>query len=136
MVRRVRAGRGLRLSAERRRGGVGSPLLALLWDPEKWLFAEHQGVPRERVVEALSSHGVALARAPLPPLHQVELTQRVDLPYDELDGVISLLLQRHPPLTAPAFGFNHDDAGNAWVVAGEGIDLQAIVTEARRASQP
>ncbi len=115
-------------------------LLALLWDPEKWLFAEHQGVPRERVVEALSRHGVALPPAPLPPLPQVELTQRVDLPYDELDAVISLLLQRHRPPTAPGFGFgfgfNQNDAGNTWVAAGEGIDLHAIVTEARRASEP
>jgi hypothetical protein len=43
-------------------------LLALLWDSERWLFAQRQGVSREAVVEALRRGGMPLPSAPLPEL--------------------------------------------------------------------
>jgi hypothetical protein len=108
-------------------------LLALLWDEQDRLLSERHGVVRETLVESLLRLGVRVPTPPLPALPAFgssEAWQRVDLPSSALDRVMPLLIQRYPPGSGPRFRFNHDGHGNAWVYAQEGIDLQALLTEA------
>lgn len=105
-------------------------VLALLWDDGKWQWAERAGVHREAVIAALARLGARLPSVPPPALDRREFSQKVEFPRRHLEAVLTVLAERHPSGSGPTYGFNHDGEGTAWVVAEEGIDLQAAVDEA------
>jgi ATP-dependent Clp protease ATP-binding subunit ClpA len=115
--------------------GTGQPrpvdlVLALLWDERHWLWADQAGVQRESVISSLARLGARLPSVAPPPLDRREFTQKVEFPREHLDAVLAVLAERHPPGAGPSYGYNHDGDSVAWVVAEDGIDLQAVVDEA------
>lgn len=125
--------------AEGLAAGLGDPevqavhvLLALLWDRHRWQFLETHGASRDGVLAALRHLGVKIPAVSPPPLERVPAwTQQVNLPAERLDPVLPLLLERHPPSPdGPIWGFNYRGDGLARIDAEDGIDLEAIVTEA------
>ena len=102
-----------------------------------WPFTDEPPISREAVLAALGDRGAPIPKTPLPAQGRVpRFTQRVEFPRANLTLVIDLLARRHPPGDGPTYGFNHDGADRAWVVAEDGIDLRAIVDAAASEHPP
>jgi hypothetical protein len=109
-------------------------LLSVLYlDSLLYGFLGGTGVSAHDIMAALRHRGVRVPeREPHvePPMRGF---RRVDMSEAELEPVLKLLNQRHPAGSEWRWGFNYvsGDPRSAYVVAEEGIDLDAIVAQAR-----
>lgn len=113
--------------------------------PEHWLVAmvyDHGPVPgvmhvlgitQEAVLHELRARGVRLPDVD-PPWYKPWRGHRgAEVTPAELDPVLGILLERHPPGSEWRWGFNWlpGEPKRAQVVSEDGIDLSAIVTEVK-----
>ncbi len=120
-------------------------------EPEHWLLAmvyeehslvaallRHLGASPAAILDALRRRG---ARVPDvdPPVHRpMRGHRRVEIDEAELQPMIDLLVQRHPPGSEWRWSFNWlpGEPRRARVDSEDGIDLDGILTEVRRGAGP
>jgi ATP-dependent Clp protease ATP-binding subunit ClpA len=120
-------------------------------EPEHWLLAmvyeehglagalfRHLGASPAAILDALRRRG---ARVPDvdPPVHRpMRGHRRVEIDEAELQPMIDLLVQRHPPGSEWRWGFNWlaGEPRRARVDSEDGIDLDGILAEVRRGAAP
>lgn len=114
-------------------------LLAMMYDElSVTSLLHHQfDVSQDAVLDALRRRGIAVPDVPPPRYRPWRVGQRIDVTEAELQPVIDLLIERHPPESGPRWGFNWMPVGRgeprrARVDAEDGIDLDGLLAEARR----
>jgi ATP-dependent Clp protease ATP-binding subunit ClpA len=110
-------------------------LLALVWsDTSSAVSLLHSlGAPQQAVVDGLRRRGVRVPDVE-PPLYRPWRGQHeLEVPEEELEPIIKVLRQAHPPGSDLRWGFNYtrDQPRRARVMAEEGIDLDAALRESR-----
>jgi hypothetical protein len=102
-------------------------LLGLLWEPQSVQtgMLRDVGTSRAEVQHALGRFDVYVPPVDLPLEDRRPWGERVWVPADQFPLVLSNVLARLPK--GSRFGFNFTADGRAWVQAGAGVDLQAIV---------
>lgn len=103
-------------------------LIALLWHSGLGSSLLHRlGVDRVALVARLAEAGIATPPGEPEPL-DLRPHKRVDVPYEHLMQIVAALPSRLPE--GSLFGFNlHHETHRAWVVVGEDVDGDALVTE-------
>jgi hypothetical protein len=97
----------------------------------------HLGATQPAILEALGRRGVRLPEADPPLYRPWRGHHRVHVDEAELKPLIDLLIQQHPPGSQWRWGFNWlpGTPRRARVDAEEGINLDAVLTELRRAAR-
>jgi hypothetical protein len=124
-------------------GGHRSPaaehwLLAMVYAEEEVAPLLHQlGASQQAVLGALRQRGIGVPDVDPPAYRPWRGHRRVEVTEAELRPVIDLLMERYPPGAEWRWGFNWrpsepDEPRRAWVGSEEGLDLEAIVAEARQ----
>jgi hypothetical protein len=92
------------------------------------------GVTQDSVIERLRRRGVSVPDVDPPPYRQWREGQTIEVDGDELQLIIDVLNERHPPSSEWRWGFNMvpGKSERRRVDAEEGVDLEAAVREARR----
>jgi ClpA/ClpB-like protein len=131
---------GLALAAGRRRPGSEDFLLAMVYGEHTVAELLHEvGANEQALLDALARRGVAVPTVDPPVYRPWRGHHRIDVTEAELKGVLKVLGERHPPDSEWRWGFNWYPAGpedeggprRAWVDGEEGIDLDAVLAEAR-----
>jgi hypothetical protein len=105
-------------------------LLALLWHPDSpssGLLLK-LGTSRREVHRELRDRGVDVSELEPPPDDDRPRGERISIPYGKLAQVVREVPRRLPEGSYFAFNFNYERT-EAWVQAGAGVDLQAILDE-------
>jgi hypothetical protein len=104
-------------------------LLSLVWDPESVQSAmlHRVGTSRVEVQRALGRLGVPVPPNDPPPEDERPRGERVWVPVDHFELLLSEVQSRLPRDSPFAFNFAAD--GRAWMRAGADVDLQAIVDD-------
>jgi ATP-dependent Clp protease ATP-binding subunit ClpA len=132
--------KGLALAAGRRRPGPEHFLLATVYGEHGVAELLHEvGANEQALLEALARRGVQVPAVDPPVYRPWRGDHRIDVTEAELKGVLKVLGERHPPGSEWRWGFNWYPAGpedeggprRAWVDGEEGIDLEAVLAEAR-----
>jgi hypothetical protein len=130
--------------------------LALAWgfrspEPEHWLLAmvyEEHGLVRvlfrqlgatsAAILDALRRRGARVPDVDPPVYRPMRGHRRVEIDEAELQPMIDLLIQRHPPGSEWRWGFNWlaDEPRRTRVDSEDGIDLDGILAEVRRGAGP
>jgi len=94
----------------------------------------HLGVSQPAILEALRRRGVRVPEVEPPLYRPWRGHHRIEVDKAELKLVIDLLILQFPPGSAWRWGFNWlpGEPRRAWVDAEEGIDLDAVLAQARR----
>jgi ATP-dependent Clp protease ATP-binding subunit ClpA len=114
--------------------------------PEHWLLAmmcgdnmvaselHHFGVSPQAVLDALRRRGVRVPEVDPPSYRPWWGHHRIEVSEAELQPVIDLLTQKHPPGSAWRWGFNWlpGEPRRARVDSEKGVDLDATLAEARQ----
>jgi len=125
--------------------------LAAAWgfttpEPEHWLLAmiysehavasllDYLGVSQTSLLNELHHRGIRVPDVDPPAYKPWRGHHEIRIDASELQAVLDLLTERHPPGSEWRWGFNWLPAepGRARVDSEEGIDLEAILTEVRR----
>jgi len=144
-------GKGLSPSAATYKLEARAEGLALAWgyrvpEPEHVLLAmvyedygvtgllHHLGASQPAILEALRRRGVRVPEVDPPLYRPWRGHRRIEVDEAELKRVIDLLIQQHPPGSRWRWGFNWLPGmpRRARVDAEEGIDLDALLAQARR----
>jgi ATP-dependent Clp protease ATP-binding subunit ClpA len=132
--------KGLALAAGRRRPDPEHFLLAMVYGEHGVAELLHEvGASGQDLLDALARRGVPVPAVDPPVYRPMRGHHRIEVTEAELKGVIDVLSERHPPGSEWRWGFNWYPAGpedeggprRAWVGAEEGIDLDAVLAEAR-----
>jgi ATP-dependent Clp protease ATP-binding subunit ClpA len=131
---------GLALAAGRRRPKPEHFLLAMVYGehtvPE---LLYEVGASEQALLDALARRGVQVPAVDPPTYRPWRGHHRIDVTEADLKGVLKVLGERHPPGSEWRWGFNWypadqedpDGPRRAWVDGEEGIDLDAVLAEAR-----
>lgn len=109
-------------------------LLAMLYDDDGIALHLHRlGVSAAMVLGALRSRGVGVPGFPSPESKPWRGDREVEIHGAQLQSVLYLLEKRHPPGSEWRWGFNWQpgEPRRAIIHAEEGIDLDAIIVDAR-----
>jgi hypothetical protein len=123
---------GLAVRAGKARPTGEDFLLALLWEsngPHAHML-NGLGVTPEALQTALASQGAAVPDLQPPPFDNTKWGERVSILRSEYDGGLPSRIADLLPKGTP-FGCNAR-GDDAWVIAGEGVDLEPYIEEARR----
>jgi Clp amino terminal domain, pathogenicity island component len=129
---------GLALAGGHRWPGPEHFLLAMVYEDDgvaTWLH--HLGASQAAILEALRRRGVGVPEVEPPVYRPWRGHRRVEVDEAQLQPLIDLLIQQHPPGSQWRWGFNWlpGEPRRARVDAEEGIDLDEVLAEAgRRAS--
>jgi ATP-dependent Clp protease ATP-binding subunit ClpA len=132
--------KGLALAAGRRRPDPEHFLLAMVYGEHGVAELLHEvGASGQDLLDALARRGVPVPAVDPPVYRPMRGHHRIEVTEAELKGVIDVLSERHPPGSEWRWGFNWYPAGpedeggprRAWVGGEEGIDLDAVLAEAR-----
>jgi ATP-dependent Clp protease ATP-binding subunit ClpA len=109
-------------------------LLALVWsDRSATGLLAALGATQAGVLEGLRRRGVSVPDVE-PPRHRPwREGQSMEVNADELRPIIDVLIQRHPPGSEWRWGCNAvpGKPTRRWVIAEQGIDLDAVVRDVR-----
>jgi hypothetical protein len=135
--------KGLALAAGRARPSPEDYLVAMVYGEHAVAgLLHHVGASEQDLLDALARRGVPVPAVD-PPVHRpMRGHHRIDVSEAELDGVLKVLGERHPPGSEWRWGFNWypadpDDQGGprrAWVGGEEGVDLEDALATARAGS--
>src|SRR5919197_3867618 len=115
--------------------------------PEHWLLAmiftrddtvpallRRHGATVKALLDELRRRGVAVPDLDPPAYRPWRGHHRVELPEAELQPAVDLLTQKYPPGSAWRWGMNWlpGEERRPYLIAEEGIDLDAILAEVRR----
>jgi ATP-dependent Clp protease ATP-binding subunit ClpA len=120
--------------------GYGRPqpehwLLAMVYDDHGMAGRLHDlGAAQPAILDALRRRAVRVPEADPPRYRPWRGRQRVEVEEAALKPLIDLLIQQHPPGSQWRWGFNWlpGQPRRARVIAEEGIELDALLTQARR----
>ncbi|SRR6266508_1275090 len=113
-------------------------LLAMVYaEYEVAQLLHHLGVSQQAVLAALRQRGIRVPNVEPPPYRPWRGHRRVEVTEAELQPIIDLLIERYPPGAEWRWGFNWlpsepDEPRRARVGSEEGIDLDAVLAEARQ----
>jgi ATP-dependent Clp protease ATP-binding subunit ClpA len=131
--------KGLALANGRPRPGPEHFLLAMIYGEHTVPELLHEvGASEQTLLDALARRGVAVPAVDPPVYRPMRGHHRVEVTEAELQAVIDVLSERHPPGSEWRWGFNWlpDEPGDggprrAWVGGEEGIDLEDALAVAR-----
>jgi ATP-dependent Clp protease ATP-binding subunit ClpA len=110
-------------------------LLALIWDAHgvSSVLHDQYGASAAEVVAALRRRGVRVPEADPPVYRPMRGYRRVEVTEAEIDGVLKVLGEWHPPGSEWRWGFNWlpGEPRRAYVAGEDGVDLEGAVREAQ-----
>jgi ATP-dependent Clp protease ATP-binding subunit ClpA len=109
-------------------------LLAMLYDRHHTVVEQlhHLGASQEAVLEALRRRGVRVPDEAPPAFRPWRGLRHVEVTEAELQPLVDLLLERHPPGSTWRWGVGWlDEPRRARVSTEEGIDLETLLAAAR-----
>jgi ATP-dependent Clp protease ATP-binding subunit ClpA len=111
-------------------------LLAMIYEEHGWAVQQlhHLGASQAAILEALRRRGVGVPEVDPPAYRPWRGHHRMEVEEAELEPLLDLLGQQHPPGSQWRWGFNWlpGEPRRARVDAEEGIDLDEVLAEARR----
>ena len=130
--------KGLALASGHRPPRPEHFLLAMIYSEQMIAPLLHQhGSSQQPLLEALARRGVPVPEVDPPTYRPWRGQQRIEVTEAELEPVIDVLTERHPPGSEWRWGFNWlpddpDGRRRARVDGEEGIDLDAALAAARK----
>ena len=130
---------GLALASGRRRPEPEHYLLAMVYGEHSVAPLLHRaGSSQQALLEALARRGVQVPEVDPPEFRPWRGHHRVEVTEAELQPLIDVLSERHPPGSEWRWGFNwlsdapaEGQPRRAWVGGEEGIDFEAALATAR-----
>jgi ATP-dependent Clp protease ATP-binding subunit ClpA len=129
---------GYAAASGRRQPAAEDWLLGVLYAGHGGAILHQLGISAGAVVDVLRRRGIRTPEFEPPQERPWRGLRTAEVARSEWRAVVDLLGQRHPPGSDWRWGFNSrkDRPGKVQLVAEEGIDLEAIVAEARGARNP
>jgi ATP-dependent Clp protease ATP-binding subunit ClpA len=131
--------RGFAAAAGLRKPETGDWLLATIYrdgqgDDLLLTILQEIGTSPEAVLEEMRQRGLRIPTLKPPQYRPWRGERMVEVAAEELEPILKVLRQRHPPGSEWRWGFNvmPGDPQRSYVVSEDGIDLETIVAAARR----
>jgi ATP-dependent Clp protease ATP-binding subunit ClpA len=133
---------GLALASGHRRPRPEHLLLAMVYGEHAVAPLLHRaGATEQDLLAALARRGVQVPEVDPPPYRPWRGHRRVEVTEAELEAIIDVLSERHPPGSEWRWGFNwlpgepaEGEPRRAWVGGEEGIDFDGALAAARERS--